>query len=332
MRNETFPVIASVLSPTALAERVLPRYALSPPVRCRLVARGLSDTYRVEAGDTVAYLRVTPHGWRSRAEVEAEVAFAGELRRRGARVAAGIPRADGEYVTALAAPEGERFAVLFAAAGETAAPDITPRQAWAYGQLAATVHAAADASPAVYERFPIDERHLLDEPLATMRSVIGESEEMAFLERVALRVRRRLGDLPRSAPDYGLCHGDLHPGNVRFDTTGEPTLFDFDCCGYGWRAYDLTVFLWNAFGERRPRRWRDSRWRAFLSGYEAVRPLPSTLAETLPLFLVARQIWLMGIDCSGRGEWLPQWITPGWLREMTLPVRQWTAEYPILTD
>ena len=100
--------------------------------------------------------------------------------------------------------------------------------------------------------------------------------------------------------------------------------------GYGWRTYDLTVFLWNAFGERRPKRWRESRWRAFLRGYREVRPLPEDLDEALPLFLVARQLWLAGLDSADRSGWPPQWLTADWLRDMVGPVRTWVAEYPIL--
>lgn len=122
----------------------------------------------------------------------------------------------------------------------------------------------------------------------------------------------------------------MHPGNARFDATGEPTLFDFDCCGYGWRVSDLAVFLWNAHLEKRPKGWREARWRAFLRGYREVRPLDPGALDAVPLFLVARQIWLMGNDCLGRSEWLPQWLTPGWFREMVGFVRDWVAEYPVL--
>ena len=125
-------------------------------------------------------------------------------------------------------------------------------QARAYGRLAAALHMATDAAPTVYRRFHIDECHLLDEPLAAVRRAgIDGGEDLMFLERTAERVRRCLAGLPRSSPAYGLCHGDLHPGQHLIDSEGQPTLFDFDFVWYGWRAYDLTVFLWNAYGERR---------------------------------------------------------------------------------
>mgnify|MGYP000182659935 CR=1 FL=1 len=233
-------------------------------------------------------------------------------------------------MTSLAAPEGERVGALFASAGVVEAREISAAQSRDLGRLAGMLHATVDGGNASYARPPIDEDALIDAPLAATRGAIAGGDDLAFLETVAERVRHRLSELPRGAPDYGYCHGDLHPGNVRFDTSGQPTLFDFDFCGDGWRAYDLAVFLWNTFGERRPRRWRESRWRAFLRGYREVRPLPEGLDEAVPLFLAARQIWFIGLDFGGNGGWLPQWLTPQYLQEQVLPLRRWTSEYAIL--
>lgn len=331
MPEPPFPIQSSILAADALAERVLPCYRVAGPTRCRLAARGVNDTYRVDGGDATFYLRVSPHGWRTEPELSAELTLIDELDRRGLRVARPVPRHDGDYLSRLAAPEGERFAVLFAAADGADVRDIDGAQSRAYGRLAAHLHDAADAAAIASARFHLDERHLVDEPLASIRAAIGPgNEDLTFLEQVAAQVRRHLAALPRQAPAYGLCHGDLHPGNARFDPAAEPTLFDFDFCGHGWRTYDLTVFLWNAFGEGRSKRWRADRWRAFLRGYREVRPLDEAALEAVPLFLVARQIWLLGLDCSGHTEWLPQWLTPAWFRAMVGTVRGWVADYPIL--
>ena len=330
-----FPVCSSVLSPQALIEQVVPSYALPEPRSCRLISRNMNDVYQVTAGADTYFLRISGHGWRSRDAVAAELAFVADLRTRGLAVAPAVPRDDGALLVSLAAPESERVAALFAAAPGESIREITSRQARAYGRLAAALHTAADAAPTPYHRFHLDERHLLEEPLRAIRAAIenvdgGDGKDLVFLESVADRVRHGLSALPRTPPGYGLCHGDLHPGNVCFDA-GVPTLFDFDCMGYGWRAYDLTVFLWNAFGERRPKRWRESRWHAFLRGYRELRPLPQELDAVLPLFLVARQIWLMGLDAADRSGLPPQWLTEDWLRDMVRPVRTWVSEYPTLS-
>jgi Ser/Thr protein kinase RdoA (MazF antagonist) len=137
-----------------------------------------------------------------------------------------------------------------------------------------------------------------------------------------------LDTLSPQSSDVGLCHGDLHPGNARFADDGRPTLYDFECCGYGWRAYDLAVFLWNSYGERRPRRWRESRWNAFLSGYRSIRPLPAGIDSHLADLMAARQIWLTGLDFAGQSGYPPQWIGPGLLRSTLKSIGDWRAEFP----
>ena len=51
MNEAIFPVQWSLLSASALAERVLPNYNLSSSVTCHFWRRSINDTYLVEAGD-----------------------------------------------------------------------------------------------------------------------------------------------------------------------------------------------------------------------------------------------------------------------------------------
>lgn len=330
-RSVPFPVEASRLAVPELSRWVEAAYGLPAGEECRLISESINQTYRLGRDGETWFLRVGRKGWRTRSEVEAEAAIIEALRGVGLRVAAARRRLDGSFAGEIPAPEGTRAAVLFTSAPGEGVREIEPRHCRAYGRLAAGMHDAFDAHPERFDRFRLGLEHLIDEPLAAIRRRMAEhAEEMAYLEEVAARVRERIAALPMDGADFGLCHGDLHPGNVRFDENGEPTLFDFDCCGYGWRAYDLAVFLWNSYTEGRPKRWRQSRWAAFLRGYREVRPVETATLELAPLFLVARQIWLGGLDCAGASGWLPQWIDAGWFRTLNRLIRRWVEEFEIL--
>ncbi len=332
-RASRISVVSSLFDETSLAEWLLAAYDLGPSLDCRLISRGMNDTFRVATPRATSYLRVTPLGWRTREDIATELAFIRALDEQCVRVANPIPRRDGQTISSLAAPEGERLAVLFAAVPETDNPDISIDQSRAYGRLAARLHEVADVSPHALSRPEIGPEQLLDAPLAAVRETFGAAaSDFDYLEAIASRVHAELVRMPRTVPEFGLCHGDLHPGNVRFDDSRTPAHFDFDLAGNGWRMYDLTVFFWNAFGERRPRRWRESRWRAFLGGYQELRPLDAAAIEAVPLFLVARQLWLMGIDCRRQGGWPVQWLNAQYLTDMIAPIRSWEAEYPVLKD
>ncbi|HYI15527.1 MAG TPA: phosphotransferase [Thermomicrobiales bacterium] len=330
--TSAFPARYSVLSASALRDWLAATYDLPAPVNCRLISLSLNDVYQVVAGDQRAYLRVYRHGWRTRDEIDAELALTRDLAESGVAVSTPFKDTNGDDVTQLTAAEGDRFVVLWTEAPGDDVRDITSDHARQYGRLTATIHAATDERSVTYQRGCLDSAQLIDEPMAAIRASLPASDELTELERIAGHVRERLDALSRVSPEFGLCHGDLHPGNVRFANDGTLTLFDFDCCGYGWRGYDLAVFLWNIYGERRPRRWRESRWRAFLRGYAQVRPLPVDLDAQIVDFLIARQIWLTGLDFAGKSGYPPQWVGPGLLRTTLASIRGWQQEFMARSD
>ena len=307
-------------------------YGPSAGQNCLLVSESLNQTYRLTGNGPAQYLRLSRAGTRTLDDVAGEAALVSYLHGRGLRVAAPVRRLDGGFAGEIVAPEALRIAILYGAATGDGVRDITPAHCRAYGRLAASIHAAADMADGAFDRFALDTVHLISEPLAAVQTRMEDEapEDVAFLSEIAARITPRIDALPRTRAVIGICHGDLHPGNVRFDAGWEPTVFDFDCYGPGWRAYDLAVFLWNSYLERRSKAWRSLRWNAFLRGYREVRPMSAGEIEAVPLFLVARQIWLMGLDCEGKSGWLPQWIAAGWLRSMTGYIRAWVEEYPSL--
>jgi Ser/Thr protein kinase RdoA (MazF antagonist) len=74
--------------------------------------------------------------------------------------------------------------------------------------------------------------------------LLQRPEDWAFLQTYAERFYQTLSDWPPSVLDWGFCHADLHGYHAHVDADGKMTFFDFDCCGPGFRAYDLAVFRW----------------------------------------------------------------------------------------
>src|SRR6516164_10082264 len=71
-----FPVTDSNLSADSLVEHVLARYDLGAVRHCRLHHRGLNDTYKVESSqDHTYFLRIYRADWRSREEIDTEIAI-----------------------------------------------------------------------------------------------------------------------------------------------------------------------------------------------------------------------------------------------------------------
>ncbi len=323
----------SVFDTAFLARRVARAWGLDDPA-CEYWGRHVHDTYRVKARGRTAFLRVYRHGWRPLAEIRSEVELLRHLRRRGLRVAQPLEKADGTCIERIVAAEGARHAVLFAAA-KGAQPAMDAPNSKAYGRLVATLHREADRLAGRIARPTLDMDYLAWEPLARIRAFWAHRpRDVAYLEAVAERSVRALEPrLARAAPQFGLCHGDLHFGNVLRDGAGRMTLLDFDCAGYGWRAHDIGVFLWSrGWGfDRAASRDRARQWNAFLAGYRAVRRLGRAEVEAASLFVPLHQIWVMGLWIGLREGFGRRWLGEADFDRHLAFVRGWMRRNPAHT-
>ncbi len=316
------PVTYSTLSTDALAAWLEAGYALGPVSACHLLHRGLNDSYLVEAARQRYVLRVYRAGWRTAEEVAYEAAVLEHLGRKTVPVALPVRRRDGAVVDWLKAPEGNRAAVLF-----THAPgrelDGGDEECRRYGRAVAAVHAATDDFETRHARFALDLEHLLARPIAAIRPFLRHRPaDLDAVETIAATVARRIAALPADEMDRGFCHGDFHGDNAHID--GDTvTLFDFDCCGPGWRAYDIAVFRW---------RWGDDgagdrRWAAYLEGYRSLRPIGEADLAAVPLFVAARAIWLRGLHAANTADWGRSWLNDAYWDRLMKGLREWRAKH-----
>jgi Ser/Thr protein kinase RdoA (MazF antagonist) len=287
----------SILDSAFLSRRIAARWGWQQP-GCEYWSGDLNDTYRVSAKRRRAYLRVYRQGWRSRAEIQGEVELLRFLGRRGAAVSCPLEKSDGSFIDPIEAPEGRRYAVLFSEA-QGSTPGMDRNNSRIYGQLAAKIHRLADSHRGRFQRPELDLHHLAWNPLDHIRGFLAHRpRDVAYLSRVAADLAEAVVSLlPVTGPQYGLCHGDLHFHNVHKDGDGRLTLFDFDCSGYGWRAYDVAVFRWSRGWElnRSANLDRARQWNGFLDGYHAVRRLSDAELAAVDLFVPLRHVWLMGL-------------------------------------
>ncbi|OYV48855.1 MAG: hypothetical protein B7X10_02540 [Burkholderiales bacterium 21-58-4] len=92
---------------------------------------------------------------------------------------------------------------------------------------------------------------------------------------------------------YGLCIGDVNPANFHTDNN-RITVFDFDQCGYGYRAFEIGKF----FSSIRNHGEKQELKEAFLKGYRHIRPLSRLEQESIPLFEIISVIWVMAIQVA----------------------------------
>lgn len=349
-----FPVTYSVPSAKALLERVQGDYAgmLDGTAKeCRFLSRGLNDVFELVTDAGVRYvLRVYRQGHRTLADILYELEVLRHLQTKGAAVSAPIMRADGEWLGMLTLPEGTRQTVLF-----TYAPGHEPRyegdreeaEVMLYAREAATIHTASDDFQCEHARYALDLEHLLWQPLRLIKPFFSERiNDWLSIESLASKLKQRFDGLDMSKFSTGFCHGDFHGGNAHIhyqqsnlvegaaetdDATGlvqaveSPSLifFDFDCCGFGLRAYDIAVFRWNA----RHRDKDKSRWPLFLKGYQQVRELSAEEIQATDLLVPIRQFWLMGTHVNLSPDFSVGWLNDAYFDRHLDFLRKWDAEF-----
>jgi Ser/Thr protein kinase RdoA (MazF antagonist) len=337
-RAHLFPVQHSILSENALAKWVVSAYSLREPVRCRFLKGSMSDVYRVDAFDAAYILKIYMHNRHSMHAIEAEVDFLIDLNDHDIPVAAPVANKDELFINEFDAPEGIRYAVLFDAVEGDEPKEVNLEHSRSFGRLAGCIHKYSDMSAKKYDRWHLNEAYLVDEPLNLIKPYLeNRRSDWEYLRALGSELIAELHRLvSKNSPEYGLCHGDLHTGNARFDKDGRLTLFDFDSFGYGWRAIDIGVYHvsydWMSLSVE-TRRQKDRFWEAFVDGYNSERFLSKNELSAAQLCLPLRHLELMGLTIK---YWSPQigssWINHDYFDEHLNWFREWTDVYNAKKD
>ncbi|MBW4502522.1 MAG: phosphotransferase [Scytonema hyalinum WJT4-NPBG1] len=229
-------------------------------------------------------------------------------------VAYPISRNDRGFTTEIVAPEGTRYVAVFSyAPGRAVNENLDGIKSYRLGEALAKIHQTLDEFKSNFTRPVLNSDYLLDWSIQAMTPLYQHQEsEINYLQKQVGKIKRQLEkfQLPLLVPAYGICVGDVHSGNTYFTEQNEPTLFDFDQCGYGWRAFDIAKFLQVAMRMKTDVTVRNS----FIEGYQSIRKLSETELAAIPVFITAAHIWVMGISASLVEDVLAYgWFTDDWL-------------------
>lgn len=281
----------SGLSADAILEQVLPHYALPPPLQCRFLTWGMHDNYLVENAKEKYIIRVYRNQWRSMEEILFELDFLDHLHRCGCPVAHPLLTNTAGPLVTVRTTGGERIAALFTyAPGIAPGRAIEPRHSEALGQVIARIHHAADTFSTTHVRQVLDIDYLLDASVEAIFPYLtrGQRDAVQVTQR---RIRNTLPVIPRRAPWFGPCTGDVNPRNFHVDDRGRITVFDFDQCGLGWRVFEAGKFFASLPSGAETEALRA----AFLRGYESVRALTPEERRAIPPFTVVSFLWVMAL-------------------------------------
>lgn len=298
---DTIKINYSQFSPLALLAELQNHYHLPSDSECIFFKSGLNDIYKITAENDTYYLRVSLRGVYSTAQISEEIDFILHLRGQGLSVVEPIPCKDGSYVLELSAPEGMRQAVLFRGIVQSPAGDADTLM-YNLGRLLAQVHEASLSFDYAATRPVIDRTMLVEIPTSLLTPFLSHrSDDFAFLHKTAVPLWDAAETmLANCSTAYGICHGDVQSNNYYF-RGAQPILFDFDCMGRGYFAYDLGVLLANyTFADNEI--YQKPIWASVLAGYRSVRSFCEEEEKAMYLFAALHMLRVLSYHAKLREQ------------------------------
>ena len=320
-------VTHSVISSVALLPVIEEQYEIGVVNGCRFLGNGLNDTYTIKSSTGTYILRIYKTKWRAENDVAFEVELLNHLKDKGIPVSVPIVKADGNDWFEINAPEGKRFAVLFTFAEGNYSE--TEESSILYGREVAKMHLAMDDFKPSHERFTIDLDHLLDQPMQSINHALAHRpKDLEYLIILSELLRKRVEGISDDLA-WGVCHGDLHGGNVHFCENGSLTHFDFDCGGYGWRAYDIAVYLWGKVRGKNKDQFENKLWDKYIHSYLEYNKISECEQQAIPWFVAIREIWLMGLHIGNSHIWGNGWQNDQYFDTNLQFIRDWCDVHSI---
>jgi Ser/Thr protein kinase RdoA (MazF antagonist) len=283
----------SIPLPASLVPEIVEAYDVGSPLSCELMSAGLDATYLLETREARFVIRLYNARWWAPAEIQYELKALVHLAQRRVAVARPVARRDGALATTVLASEGPReLAVFEFVDGELFEPATDARE---YGWTAAAIHSESQDFTCAELRRPLDITGLLRASFEPVLRQLGpELAVREYFLGLQARVERRVAETDWRRLDHGFCHGDFNFSNCRRGAERTITVFDFECCAPGLRAYDLAVFRWT----QKLLGVSEMVWTRFLEGYQERRRIGEQDLAAIGLLTLLRQTWLIGHDAQ----------------------------------
>jgi Ser/Thr protein kinase RdoA (MazF antagonist) len=304
----TFPVVASILSPTELGEFVIAQYGLAPKFVCKLFRTGMNHTYFISNTKETYVIRVYSHNWRSKSEIIEEIKLLKLLKDTNLNVSFPIPSVNGEFIQELNAPEGIRHLVVFSFAEGEKIRFMDKETCFSIGSFMANFHNATLNK--TIDRISYDKETLIELPYHHLKPFFSEKlPEMEFIKEIGEIFQKSDFENTRN----GVVHMDIWYDNMAVTDENDITLFDFDFCGNGAQILDVGYFCKHLFHIETDKEEYELKMNRFLKGYQSVRPLSSHELKLIPKAGLAVYVFYLGIQ-EQRFDWSNIFLTENYLK------------------
>jgi Ser/Thr protein kinase RdoA (MazF antagonist) len=323
-----FPLSYSTIEPSSLVLMISEKYGLKN-VHCKLLVRGVGDTYLVDSFENHFILRVYRPTHRNLLQIQAETTLLIALKHADVSVSYPIADLSDKVIQTIAAVEGIRHAVLFSYAPGFVVSMLNENQLRNLGHQMARFHNVSSKINLGGSRWNFDFQTTLFKPLKMLKSAFADDKESyALLQKSAKQVEKKLAQLNTAAFSKGYCHFDFLPKNFHFEGDSV-TLFDFDFFGHGWLVNDVMTFWQHLcldvhFGKM-TQDVADAAYAIFLKAYMNHRPLSKQELAAVPYLSLG--FWLFYSGFHATHDQFYAYIEPAHLKPRVNLIQQLMDRY-----
>lgn len=297
-----FPVSNSNLSPFHLGLFVQKHYFPGQQVECRILKTGISDTYLITTPGKSYIFRVYSFQWRTLAEISEELRLLQHLSDNGIAVSYAVPDLTNTFIHSFAAPEGERFGVLFSFAEGHKVLNFDAETHYRVGKLMAEMH--LQTKDFALQRITYTEKELLVDSLVQLSQFLpADTDEMQYMKTVQEYLVDEFRNADQTQIRKGAVHLDLWFDNMNITTEGDITFFDFDFCGNGWLCLDMAYYMLQIHSTEKDDAERERKIAQFLQGYESVTPVSDEEKRLIPMLGICLYFFYLGIQSQRYDNW-----------------------------
>ena len=283
--------IYSRLSPKTVGKLVAHHYDIASIQSCVFYVCGLHDNYFVQTDKNKYFVRIYRNDWRTFEEIRFELELLDYLKDKKEPISSPLKTKNNKLSFEVSSPEGKKIGVLFSyAQGGSPKQNITKKESELLGVSVAKIHNQTKKFKTAYKRKNLDLNYLVRRSLKVIKPFLT-SEQSSYLALVQEEVEKNISKLTIKDNDYIICSGDINPTNFHVTEDNKITLFDFDQCGYGQRAFEIGKF----FSSIHTHKSKEKIMQAFLQGYESVFKLSIEEKKAIPYFEIASVLWVMSI-------------------------------------
>lgn len=322
---KTFPVIASIISPTELGAFIHEKYQLENHFECKLFRTGVNHTYFLFNVHTKYVVRVYCHNWRTKAEIQEELDFLNSLKRHNLSISTPIPDKNGNLIQEIIAPEGLRYVVLFTFAEGEKMRFMPHETCFAIGSMMAKIHNVTATQK--INRINYNSDVLLYKAYEKLNLFFSDdSSEMKYLKQISSKIAKRFEKNDLSEDQKGIVHLDIWYDNLSVNKENEITIFDFDNCGNGSLILDIGYFCKQLFFIEADKNEYETKVESFLNGYQKERNLSEQELDLIPEAGASIFVFYLGVQAQ-RFDWSNIFLTENYLSMFVGRIKNWLDYY-----